>query len=240
MKNMMRGLLALTIVGAACLSLAQGGGRGQGRMGMMGGFNDPSGMMLIGRKDVQKDLKVTPEQLTKIEAARTAQQEEMRAAMEAMRSGGGGGGGFEGMRETFEKMQTANRKKMEEILTKEQVLRLRQINLQVMGGRALMVPEYQKELGLTTEQNDKLQALQQQMMQANQALMERVRSGEITREEVQPRMQKNGEVFNAEALKILTPEQNAKLETLKGPKFTLDPNEPLQMGGRRGGGGGGL
>jgi Spy/CpxP family protein refolding chaperone len=207
-------------------------------MGMMGGFNDPSGIMLIGRKDVQKDLKLTPDQLTKIEAARTAQQEEMRAAMEAMRSGGGGGG-FEGMREAFEKMQTANRKKMEEILTKEQVLRLRQINLQIMGGRALMVPEYQKELGLTTEQIDKLQALQQQMMQANQALMERVRSGEMTREEVQSRMQKNGEVFNAEALKILTPEQSAKLETMKGPKFTLDPNEPLQMGGRRGGGRGG-
>jgi hypothetical protein len=52
-------------------------------------------------------------------------------------------------------------------------------------------------------------------------------------------MQKNGEVFNAEALKILTPEQSAKLETMKGPKFTLDPNEPLQMGGRRGGGRGG-
>ncbi len=233
MNKALRLATAIGLVAVAALSMAQPG-QGRGGMRMMGG-GDSSGIMLLSRKDVQKDLALTADQQTKLTAFQTTMREEMQAAMENARSSGGG---FEGIRETMEKMMAESKKKVEAILTPAQVLRLKEINVQIMGGRAVTVPDLQKELGITEEQKGKIDALVAKQQEANMALFQKMRDGELDREELQPKMRKNDEVFKVELDKILDEKQRLKLKEMGGKKFTLDPNEPMGFGGRGGGGGG--
>jgi Spy/CpxP family protein refolding chaperone len=237
MKTLKTIITISAFVAVSALSMAQGGGRG-GFGGMMRMGQDASGVMLIQRKDVQKDLAITADQKTKLEAYQQAQQDAMRARMEEMRNGGGGGFDPEAMRATFTKMQEENKAKIAAILTKEQMERLKQINIQMMGARAALVPELAKELGITDDQKASIDKLQETANQANASLMEKMRSGEIDREEFGPRMQKNNDALTAEIEKALTDAQKAKLKEMGGKKFDRDPKEQTGFGGRGGGGGG--
>jgi len=207
----------------------QGGGFGQGRMG---GGN--SAMQLLGRNDVQKDLAITADQKTKIDAFRQKQQEEQRARFEEMRNSGGGGGfDQEAMRKMMEENQKKEAAEVAKILTKEQVDRLLQIRIQLAKGGAVLIPEVQKALGLTTEQLDKIKALQAKQQEANQSLMEKMRNQELSREEFTAARTKNEDALNSEIAKVLTDDQKSKLKDMAGKEFKAEPQP-----GRGGGGGG--
>jgi len=235
MKTLTKIITLTALVAGSAISMAQGGGgQGRGFGGMMRMGQDSTGIMLLQRQDVQKDLAITADQKTKLEAYQQAQQDAMRARMEEMRNGGGGGFDPEAMRAAFTKMQEENKAKVSAILTKEQMARLREINIQMMGARAAMVPEFAKELGITDEQKASIEKIQETANQANQALMEKMRSGEIDREEIRPRMEKNNTALTTEVEKVLTDAQKAKLKAMGGKTFAKDPNE--RVGGRGGGG----
>lgn len=144
---------------------------------------------------------------------------------------GGQGGGFDPAE--MEKQLKEAEAKINEILTDEQEVRIKQIGVQLQGGRALMNETIQKDLGMTADQKKKVNDLNTAQQQANMELFQRVQNQEISREEVGEIMQKNNKILEEELLKVLTADQKTKFDAMKGPKF-----EATQPQGGRGGAGG--
>jgi len=211
----------------------QGQGRGGGQFGGgmqgMGGFGaGPSS--LAARPDVQTELKLSADQKTKVQAISDKMREERRAAFQ----GGGGGGGGQDMQARMAEMQKMNAKYDAEVLavlTPEQTTRIKQLAVQMAGANYPMGEEGQKALGVTSDQQSKLRALQDKQREAMTALMERMRNQELDFQSMGAEREKMDKVMAEEVGKILTAEQKAKWEELKGKAFTFQQQ-------RRGGGGG--
>jgi hypothetical protein len=205
------------------------GGRGMGGFGMMGrgGGGSMMTLMLLNNEKVQKELEIVPEQKEKLDALRQEQrqampdfrgmrdlsEEERRAKMDEMRKK---------MEKQGEEMQA----KIKEILLPNQLERLNQIRVQVLGSRAIMDAEVQKQLGITEEQKKKMTDLGQEMMG-------KFRDAQGDREKIQELLKES----EKQVKDVLTADQKEKLEKMKGPAFEgaatlLGPGGP---GGGRGG-----
>lgn len=227
MKSTFKSILVAGIAVLAAVSMAQGGGGGGGRGGFgqgRGGFGmqDPSGVFLLRREDVQGELKLTADQKSKL----TTIQEDQRAKMREMFQGGGGGGDREAMMAEMQKMQAENNKVTLAVLDDTQKKRLKELAVQRMGNGVAANAEMQKELGITDDQKAKIKDLQAKQQEANQAVMQKMRDGEIQREELQGIMQKNTDIYNAELGKILTDAQKAKIKEMGGKPFKFVEQQP--------------
>jgi hypothetical protein len=162
-------------------------------------------IMFLTQPSVQKDLKMTEEQIAKVKKAiksRQAVREELKDLDPDARA------------KKLEEITKANDKLAAEILTADQAKRLRQIYLQQQGVNAFTKPEVAKELKLTDEQKKKLEDLQAKAGAQIQALR-RPGGGEEA-------MKKIGELtkgINEDAMKILTAEQKTKWKELTGEPF---------------------
>ncbi len=237
-----RNLLLVSLLAVTSLALAQGGGqgRGQGR----GGFGQGRGggmtpMTLLMRGDVRKDLELSEEQISKVEALQPQRGQGGAGGGQRGQGGGQGGGGQrqgggQGGQMTDEQraaMQEAARKRAEEqkaaiagILSPAQVTRLAEIGYQLQGNMAILQPDTQKALGLDEKQIAAIKDLQSKQQEANQALFQKMRDQELTREELTEKMTKNTDIMKAELGKILKAEQAAKLKAMGGTKpFVADP-----------------
>ncbi|MCW5942972.1 MAG: hypothetical protein KIS66_12115 [Fimbriimonadaceae bacterium] len=221
-------VIAMTLPAMAQGGRGQGGGGFGGRQGMMMGPGGGGIGMLVNRPDVQTELKLTDDQKKKLEAISQKSRDDRRAMMEEMR---GGGGDRDAIMEKMRTMQTAQDKAINEVLTPDQKKRVSELAVQMAGSRYAMTPEGQKALGITSEQKSKLEELQRKQQEAMQGMFERMRNGEMDREEMQSTMQKATKVMDEEIAKVLTAEQKTKLEELKGKPFKF-----AEM--PRGGGGG--
>jgi Spy/CpxP family protein refolding chaperone len=199
------------------------GGRGGFRNG--GGFLPRGGagegaLGLVAIEEVQKELALSAEQRPKIEALREELQVAMQSAMEELDP------------RAMEELEPAERErrmaemrgKMEAVgvgfdarlgalLDEKQNARLAELRLQREGAAALLRAELASKLGLSAEQVEKLRAL---------------------RDEAGP-----FRPLPEEALRILTPEQSANLDAMKGASFAFParPRGPGGMGGPGGPGG---
>lgn len=189
---------------------------------------------LAATESVQKHLGVTGEAVNRLNAIgddyRTATQKEytalgidysaigdLPAAERAVE-----------LRKALEKTADANRKlaaaflpKLQELLTPDQILRLRQIQLQASGIDVWMEPETATELDLSKDQQAKLKELRDDYNRRQQQL-----DGDF-----QQRFAKIRELNaerDAKALELLTTAQKAKLDELKGAPFDVS-----QLGFRR-------
>jgi hypothetical protein len=235
-------------VGAATLSFAQnpprqggggqrqGGGFGGGMMGMMGGGLQPLSFMML-REDVQKDLKITAEQKTKMDALREEQMAGFRpgggqggggAAGGGQRGGGAGGFDMEAIRTRLKEADT----KVLALLTEDQKKRSRQIQIQLSGLNAFLDEAVATELGLRASQKRDIEELQEKMNEANRSTFMRARNQEISMEDAQKTNEANSKIALEEAMKLLNDEQKTKFAEMSGPKFEAQP----QPRGRRGGG----
>jgi len=132
------------------------------------------------------------------------------------------------MRKASEKTADANRKlaaaflpKLQELLTPDQILRLRQIQLQASGIDVWMEPETVTELDLSKDQQAKIKELREDYNRRQQQL-----DGDF-----QQRFAKIRELNverDAKALELLSSAQKAKLDELKGVPFDVS-----QLGFRR-------
>jgi hypothetical protein len=253
--NTLKTVFVLGSVLVAGLAMAQGGGAGGGQQ--RGGFGSmmSSPVLLIGRADVQKDIKLTDDQKAKLEALKAEFPMMNRGGN---RGGGGGGGGQQGgggggqqggqggqrtgggqgggqvdmqaMQEMMKKAEAA----IKEILTDEQETRIKQIGIQLGGAGVFGREDVQTELALTVDQKKSIMDLQQKQQQANGEMMQRVQNEEITRQEAMELRTKNDKILLEEIVKLLDQTQKDKYEAMKGPKFTPDPPQP--RGGGNGGG----
>lgn len=207
-------LFGITILAVAVLAQAQRGGM------MMGGGAAGNPVMILGREDVQEDLKLTDDQKEKLADYTDMQKmfpKMMSAAQEAgisredMRSEKG--------QKFFKDYQEKIRKEIEGILTPDQAKRWNEIAIQMAGNMAVARPEIAKLVGLTDDQNAKIKDLQKKQGEAMQGLIQQMRDGELTREDLQEKMKKNNEILDSEVGKLLTEPQKAKLKELGGKHF---------------------
>ena len=135
------------------------------------------------------------------------------------------------MQKRMQEQREQARKDLSAILNEAQMKRLGEIRVQLQGTRAVLQPEIQKELGITAEQVAKLQDLQEKQRQANQALMEKMRNQELSREDAMKSFENNNKALDTEMLKVLTTDQANKLKAMGGKPFKADP--PQRGGGGR-------
>lgn len=228
--------VAITAIAALALSvLAQGGGpRG-------GGFGRPganSKSFLLMREDVQKDLKITAAQKSKLQAIQSDVRKQMESAMQNMRDAN------QAERDKAQKkvegiLKGADTKVMA-LLTATQKTRLNEVAIQLAGNAAILDPEVQKKLGMTAAQITKVKNLQTSHQQAMQKLFQQGggRSGQNgqgqnqqNREQMREKMQAAQKKFTDGLAAVLTAAQKTKLKQLGGKKF--------EATARRGPGGGG-
>jgi hypothetical protein len=206
-----------TLLAAACLaatflaadaSAQPPGGRGRW-MGMGGGMSHAA---LLRQEAVQADLGIPADLKAKITS-------------ELPERGPGGGGGGNLTDEQRQKWMEERRariaeedKKIAGLLSPEQLARLKQIRVQALGAGILMDETLAKELSITDDQISKLQSAMRDMRQGG--------GGGGNPGEMRAKM-------TAKAMEILSTDQKAKLEALKGPAFDVSK---LQMRAPGGGG----
>lgn len=149
---------------------------------------------------------------------RPAEGEDREKAREAMR----------------EKMTAATKEitsKVEGVLTPEQKKRLKEIQIQAQGTRALTSEDVAKALNITEEQKKKIEEIRE----ANRPQFGRggQPGGGGERPSLE-RMQEQQKETEAKILDVLTAEQKTSFEAMKGKKF--DMPRPTFGGGNRPGG----
>lgn len=217
--------MALAIGLAASLSsVAQAQGPG-GRMGgMMGG-----GINLLSNKSVQKELKMTDEQIEKADKAVTEMREKMMAKMGDLRDLEPAER-QEKMQSVMKEMGTESKKITDELLKPEQAKRLDQISLQSRGASALADPELQTKLKMTDEQKEKVQNLNEDTMAQMRDLRQEMQDDpEGTRKKIQD-LQKE---TNAKAMALMTDDQKAMWKDMTGEPFTIVMEPRRRPGGNQ-------
>lgn len=241
----MRSIFRFAAVGAVAVLVALGAtaqepGAGAGRGGRAGGFGRGmgggmmGGAMLLNRADVQKELNLTDEQKTKLQATRAAMREEMQGQMANLRDMTP-----EEQQKKMAELQANVDKKIAAILTAEQYKRYKELALQQEGGRALLRADLQKELGISAAQKTRLEGVERDSQRERQMLMQGIRDASADeRQAMLQKLQKMTTDTDAKYVAVLTDVQKSKFEQMKGKKFEFQGGAP-GFGGRGGGGGAG-
>jgi hypothetical protein len=219
--------LTLPVLGICLLvgnvAFAQGRGRGGFQMG---------GPMLLVNEQVQKELKITDEQKTKIgEVVQTLRPPEGTNPFQLQ------GAERDAYFAEMQKKNEAALKKIDaEILNPEQVTRFKQVILWVQGSRALVDnAELGKQLNLTDDQKGAVKTIVDESDKKRRELFQGLGQGASPEDRTKAfeQMATMNNEMEAECMAVLTDAQKAQFDKMKGPKFQLDMS---QFGrGRRGG-----
>lgn len=238
--------VALLVLVFSTAAFAQAPGQRGGQRGAgFGGFGGGQGGIasLLAMEEVQKELKLTDEQKTKLREARS------EAGGRAGRSGDGGEGGQnlrDLSREERQKRMEELRKQLEErtkkaeeaakaILTAEQNTRLSQLRLQRDGINAITRPEVATALMLADAQKEAIA----EILEASRAGRGERGAGfgrNASQEERQKAMaeaEERRKKTRADLEAVLTDSQKAEWAKMQGEKFTF-PERPARGAGGRG------
>ncbi len=216
----------------------RGGGRGGfGGRGPQGGMGDPT-LGLLRMTEVRTELKISPEQETAItklvEGIRPSRPEgvDFGSMSEEKRTEF-----FEKMRKEMETKVNEAKEQLEEVLFPNQIDRLKEISLQAQGAQALGNEEVAKSLNITDAQKKELEEVRESLRVDMQSKMQEAfanrgnagAGGDMREVFTQMRKDMDEKVFA-----VLTAEQKAEFEKMKGEKFDL-PEGATGFGGGRGG-----
>jgi hypothetical protein len=210
--------------------------QGQGRRGGPGMFRQ-SPAMLIGREEVQKELKLEGDQVAQANAIR----DEM---FQGFRRGGQGEQLSDEerakRREEQEKKTAELNKKAMGLLNAEQATRMKQVEIWV-NGVALALSDnadVTKELNLTDDQKGAVKTISDEAGKKRQELFSGFRgASEEDRRKIMEQSDTLTKETESECMAVLTDDQKAKFDKLRGPKFEMPRFGG--GGGRRGRPGGG-
>ena len=192
------------------MAMAQFGGRG------MRGMNNGGGLQMLRLPEVQKELKLTPDQIALIDT----KQQEVRDAVEALYPGGFGQMTPEERQQRMAKTQELQDKAVADILG----LRFRQLELQQQGPVAITRKSVADELKLTADQQKQVADIQTQTNADRQAAMQGVDFQNMSDDDRQKLMTKMQDVQKAEGAKLLallTDTQKTQWKTMQGTPFTF-------------------
>jgi hypothetical protein len=168
MRSLSKWILAAAFaVATAGIADAQrqpgGGGRGQGA------GQQPLELVLLSNTDLQKELKISDDQMSAMKELAGKAEELTKKRGEMLRGGGGGGN----IREAMQELQTATtelakeaKTAMDKALTDDQKKRLKQINVQRMGMAAFNDDDVKAALKLTDAQTETITKMAREMRTA--------------------------------------------------------------------------
>jgi len=213
--------LAAGLVG---LAFAQRGGGGFG-----GGFGQTGPAQLINSKTVQADLKASEEQVTKLKdwakGWATKSREMMQEKLKDVP-----------MEERFQKMAEVNAEISKEayteigkVLDEKQVKRLKQIELQLAGTRALSMKDVSEGLKITEEQTTKIREIGMASFKDRQDLNEEYgvkgfgppKLEGDKQKEYQKKLDAITKDVETKTMAVLTDEQKKKFEEMTGEKVDV-------------------
>lgn len=253
LRQTLMACVVITLLGTVAEAQPGGGRGGRGGRGPGGSGGGPqisiSRAQLLGSEDVQAELKIDDGQAATLAAALEAYREERNAArpdFRAMRDMS-----EEDRAKAVEKMQKdaeALNKKTDEVLhalmEPEQLKRLDQIATQVRlrfgATGALKSKEMRAALSITDEQLAKVEEVETASSEARRKMFEEMRNGGGgggggAGGDFRAMFEKSQQETNDKVMAILTDEQRAKLDEMKGKEFEVDVRS-LMRGGRGGGG----
>jgi Spy/CpxP family protein refolding chaperone len=170
------------------------------------GFGGGAGQaMLLSQKSVQEELKLTEEQIKKVQETQTKQRESFQGLQQLSQ---------DERREKFQALAKDNEKVVKDILKPDQVKRLKQISLQQRGLQAVNDPEVATALNLTEEQKAKVKSMQEE----NRTAARDLRQGG-NRDEARTKLQEMRKANEEKIQTLLTSEQKAKWKELTGEPF---------------------
>ena len=202
---------------------AQRGRRGFGMMAGRGG----NLLGLLRREQIQKELKLSEEQVTKVGEVGQKYREEMRPKWTALREIEDREQRRAKMTELTEQSEEKSRNQLREVLAREQMIRLYQIRLQIRGPVYGLNHKFiAGRLKLTPEQREKAAQIQKDSQQKTREAFQGMRglSQEERRQKMSEVREKLGKIRSDAAeqvLSVLTAQQKEQFEKLKGEKFEL-------------------
>ena len=188
---------------------------------------------LLESDKVVLDLKITEEQRGKVQELIQSVRDDLaklRSRLPEQRDAA-----LAAVRLKIQSVLQEYRRKLEDILTPEQDHRLREIVMQVRGMTALKDADIAQALKLTTEQQSQVQELSEIAHAARGDLIRSARgsgrAGRIARREKVRELRTS---LNADLKALLTSEQLARYEKLKGAHFDVsvleDESDSVQLG----------
>ena len=204
------------VVAAALLALSSGMAMAQG--GGRGGMRGPTtgGLQMLRLPEVQKELKLTPEQISLIDV----KQKETRDAMQALYPGGFGQMTPEERQQRTAKTQELQDKAVADILG----LRFRQLELQQQGPIAIARKSVADQLTLTDDQRKQVADLQTQANADRRAAMQGVDFQNMSaddRQKMMTKMQDMQKAMGEKMLALLTDTQKTQWKAMQGAPFTF-------------------
>ena len=211
MKKLALLMLVLSMIAvSASQAMAQRGGRGGGGRGPGG-----NSFSLLNQKSIQDELKLTDEQIKKAEQEAEKQRDSFAGFRDLSP---------EERQGKIQERLKVNQAALAEILKEDQLKRFKQIEFQQRGSQALADPEVAQALALTTEQKDRIQAIQE----ASRNEMRELFQAEGGREKIEALRASVNEKANA----VLTPEQQTKWKEMTGSPFKGEIRRPGRGGNR--------
>jgi len=168
----------------------------------MGG---PPPLLLLQQKDVQKELKLTSEQMTKLKEAFDKQKQETQALRELQ---------GDARQERVRELMRADHKTMHAILQPDQQKRLRQIMLQEQGAPAFAHPRVARELNISDDQEQKIEDI---LDTAGRKMRSLYRNGQA--DSGRQQAEDLDKQTTTSILDVLTPEQKMKWKQMVGAPF---------------------
>lgn len=197
--------------------------RGRGPQGGGRGGNPYS---LLNEKGIREDLKLTEDQIKKLEAWMKDLKMPERTP----------GGDPQEMRAKMDEFRKNSEKELGSVLNADQVKRFKQLRLQQtqrgMGMNVLLAnPEVNQALNLSDDQRETIREIGEETRRA----MQEMRENQVPPQEMMAKMQEMNKANGEKVEKILTADQKAKLKELLGEPYKGEFPRP-GMGRRPGGG----
>jgi Spy/CpxP family protein refolding chaperone len=214
-------LLAVALVAASAALAAEGKGPG----GMMARTGSLIG--LLSNEKVQKELKLTDEQIEKVKQVAEKVRGEMREKFSGLRDIQDAKQRRAKMTEIGNQADAQALKELGDALPREKRMRLFQIRLQVRGAAwALTNARTAERLKLTDEQKKKAADIENAAQEKTFEVFGAMRN--LSEDERREKMAETGKKIqairaeaNKKALELLTAEQKESFEKMKGEKFEL-------------------
>jgi hypothetical protein len=180
------------------IAWAQGGGRGF--------FGRGNAAFLLAQESVQKELKLSEEQVQKVQDLAAKMRESFKEAF-----------ALEGDERTkkLQELAKENEKSVADILNAEQAKRLKQIVYQQQGASAFSDAEVAKALALTDDQREEVKKINDDTAAQTRELF----SGGGLDEEGRKKLQELRTAASDKIMKLLTDEQRTKWKDLQGEPF---------------------
>lgn len=167
-------------------------------------------LILLGRPDVQAELKLTEEQKVKMSEALAKRQQELGDVTP------------EGRRQRMQALRAEMEREVLAVLTPEQQQRLKQLALQWQGPLALNRPEVAKEVGLTSEQQSKIQGIIQNWREEQRAIMRQRPEPGQGAAPLRQKMEELRAKIEKEIESVLTGAQRQKWQSMLGEPFKFE------------------